>query len=67
MPRRPQTPEQQLAAEAHRIGVLAFINQTALAAGQPHVTLYARGGQLTALPSVAAARDWLRLQTAGAA
>lgn len=58
---RPQTPEQQLADEAHRVGVLAFVNETALAAGQPHVALYARGGQLAAMPSVDAAREWLRL------
>jgi len=61
MQRQPKTPERQLADEAHLVGVLAFINLTALAAGQPHVTLYSRGGQLAALPSVDAARAWLRL------
>lgn len=61
MPRPPDSPEAQLASEAHRIGVLAFFSPTLKAEGKPHVRLFSRGANLAELLTVSDARDWLRL------
>jgi hypothetical protein len=61
MPRPSDSPEAQLAAEAHRIGVLAFFSPTLKAEGRPHVRLFSRGSNLAELHTIDEAREWLRL------
>lgn len=59
---RPSTsPEKQLAADAHRIGVLAYFSQELRAEGKPHVRLFSRGVNVANCASIDEARVWLGL------